>query len=279
MATAKPVPPQELEFLRAAGNGKYGDVFFVSIFDGKVAFPRTFSLQRVSDSRYALILGLNPDSARPLQLGSVFLGRLAVAKNGREDADTHRPLPSGSGSNDKIGWLQVENYAAGQFALDQSVFVTDGSDYLWFMGDAVPYAAEVAKVFVSPTGPNPWLVEKMLNKGAERPDDEVNEARCLGRVVRGQPKFTNGVAVGLILFPHDRSASNAFTSLGLRAGDIYSPADRSAPPSLAMLERLLFSTKMNPIAIPILRDGHPIDVRIPAALVKKHFGDCAPAAS
>jgi hypothetical protein len=259
-ATDAPVSQQqELEFLQQAAAGNTENVFFMRMFAGKIALPRTFTLARVRRSQYSATVGAEARKGHPR--GYILFGKVEVVGDARRDADSHAPLPAASQASRRVGDIVVEDYTEGDFDLERSAFVSDGDDYLWFMGDAVPYVTDVLKAYASLT-PAP-----IPEAGTGEPDN------CVSRIIHGQPDYANGVLRGIKLFPRDSSAKSAFVRLGFRAGDLYKPGG-SEPLTVDSWQAVILSARDGATSVSVQRNGNATAVTLTPSQIASVFGDC-----
>lgn len=258
-AEASVTQQQELEFLKQAASGNTENVFFMRMFAGKIALPRTFTLARVSHSQYSATVGAESRKGHPR--GYILFGKVEVVGDARRDADSHAPLPKASQSSRRVGDIVVEEYLEEDFDLERSAFVSDGDDYLWFMGDAVPYVTDVLKAYAALT-PAP-----IPEAGTGEPDN------CVSRIIHGQPDYANGVLRGIKLFPRDSSAKPAFVRLGFRAGDLYKPTG-SEPLTVDSWQAAILSARGGDTSVSVQRNGHATAVTLTPSQIASVFGDC-----
>lgn len=247
---------KEIASLRAARDGDASKVFQVVWFDGLVSFPNTLRVYPGSNQLYL---------SASMKSGHIAVGNAVPQQGGiRREEGKMLEVPSGSQSVEKIGTLTLEYYDAGKFDSQASAFLTDGHRYLWFTGDFVPLAREVAEVYAAPRGPN--------HSGDLPPP-------CYGSVISTGLTYSmsgKGVsAKGWTLYSAPADAASSFEALGFKAHD-FIPIDESTnrPESLEEVFRRM-AQAAGSTSIQVIRAGKPVTLTFPAGMLARKLPGCA----
>jgi hypothetical protein len=167
-----------------------------------------------------------------------------------------------------VGPLVLEHYDAGRFNFHPSTFLTDGREYLWFIGGAEILAKEVALAFISKNGPNHDFFE----------DGDAPMTACFENIIAAH--LTIGQeGRSLMLWPGSPTSEAAFESLGFKSGDRFEfdSYARKNEPGYKTFERILGTNTPAGIRVPIQRSGKQIVVSIPSETMTRFLPRCSTA--
>jgi hypothetical protein len=179
----------EKRYLREAAQGHLENVYMVQMFDGFMAFPRTFVLTSIARDNLSLLTALHPDGSLN-SLGSVDSGLILNGPNGtRLDLRTQVSLPSNPVRTERHGALKVEYFEPSRFVRLPKVLITDSSRYLELTGSATIVARELVETYLALTGP-PDIFDRRTgqnSKGAGSTSSNSDRATERAPVAEGPP--------------------------------------------------------------------------------------------
>jgi PDZ domain len=146
--------PGELEkrYLHEAAQGHLENVYILRMFNGYVAFPRTFVLALTGGGGARAFVDVHTDSS--LQAGAVVCGVIARSQDGiRRDVESGLVLPANPVRVEQQGALRIEYYEPQGQVHTSKVLITDSTSYLLLTGSATVVAKDLVDTYSALTGP------------------------------------------------------------------------------------------------------------------------------